>query len=276
MVRLDALPLELNRVGQLFFSTRPPPFEAVRSVHTTRRSRRPDFGLRGGARRKTTPWPRQTHAALRCKTGIQSGANEDQDGRGQEDDNIVETQTEGARAAGNPMKKLDSSMAPQIAQAAIAFQRQRTGHEPQGGGDRSSLNTLTAEVAMFYPRFARSVRKVLVPQRRPPDAGHETPHPAADVPSPGVPGGSPVAQYSGHGGELRGSRRSTVTNAFGGSATSAFFCLDVQDLHYRFGGRETMAPARECEYQQEDRLRHISDGPAWPNWQEIPGPEGPF
>jgi hypothetical protein len=29
------------------------------------------------------------------------------------------------------MKKLDSSMAPQIAQAAIAFQRQRTGHEPQ-------------------------------------------------------------------------------------------------------------------------------------------------
>ena len=38
--------------------------------------------------------------ALRCKSGIQSRANEDQDGRGQEDDSIVVTQTEGARAAG--------------------------------------------------------------------------------------------------------------------------------------------------------------------------------
>src|ERR1017187_8208562 len=37
---------------------------------------------------------------LRCKMGIQSGANEDQNGRGQDDDSIVLTQTEGARAAG--------------------------------------------------------------------------------------------------------------------------------------------------------------------------------
>src|ERR1017187_10724706 len=37
---------------------------------------------------------------LRCQMGIQSGANEDQDDRGQEDDGIVMTQAEGARAAG--------------------------------------------------------------------------------------------------------------------------------------------------------------------------------
>ena len=36
---------------------------------------------------------------LRCQMGIQSGGYEYQDGRGQKDDSIVETQTEGARAA---------------------------------------------------------------------------------------------------------------------------------------------------------------------------------
>ena len=35
----------------------------------------------------------------RCKTGIQAGANEDQDGCGQKDDSIVAAQTERARAA---------------------------------------------------------------------------------------------------------------------------------------------------------------------------------
>src|ERR1019366_7426468 len=36
---------------------------------------------------------------LRCQSRIQSGANEDQDGRGQQYNRIVATQTEGARAA---------------------------------------------------------------------------------------------------------------------------------------------------------------------------------
>ena|SRR5208337_4614117 len=37
---------------------------------------------------------------LRCKSRVQSRANKDQHGRGQEDDSIVATQSEAARAAG--------------------------------------------------------------------------------------------------------------------------------------------------------------------------------
>ena len=41
-----------------------------------------------------------TGQVLRCKTGIQSGTDENQNGRGEKDDDIVEPKTEGARAAG--------------------------------------------------------------------------------------------------------------------------------------------------------------------------------
>ena len=47
-----------------------------------------------------TNYKNGTSYVLRCKPGIQSRANEDQHGRGQEDDSIVETQSEAARAAG--------------------------------------------------------------------------------------------------------------------------------------------------------------------------------
>src|SRR5664280_1709577 len=46
----------------------------------------------------SSSWP--YGSSLRCKMRIQSGADKDQDGCGQEDDRIVATQTEGARAAG--------------------------------------------------------------------------------------------------------------------------------------------------------------------------------
>ncbi len=75
----------------------------------TRRHRRRCCGLNIGCRfgfnRRADVgrfhfWHPLLNDALSCQSRIQSRADEDQDGRGQEDDRIVETQTEGARAAG--------------------------------------------------------------------------------------------------------------------------------------------------------------------------------
>jgi hypothetical protein len=63
LVPLDALPLELHRVGQLFFPTSPAPSEADRSARTTPPAKRPAPGPRGGGRRRITPPRPQPTAA---------------------------------------------------------------------------------------------------------------------------------------------------------------------------------------------------------------------
>ena len=61
--RLDALPLEVNRVGQLFFSTTPPPFAGDRSARTARRSELLGSPPCDVGRRKTIP-PRRRATAV--------------------------------------------------------------------------------------------------------------------------------------------------------------------------------------------------------------------
>src|SRR3972149_1082713 len=63
MLRLDALPPDVNPVGQLLFSTTPPPSASGRSARTARRSR--PLGPRPACvgRQKTTPPPRRATAA---------------------------------------------------------------------------------------------------------------------------------------------------------------------------------------------------------------------
>src|SRR5208282_3862612 len=67
--RLDALPLEVNRVGQLFFSATPPPSASGQSARTARRSGRPGSPLGDVGRRRTTRSRRRATAASIGQSG---------------------------------------------------------------------------------------------------------------------------------------------------------------------------------------------------------------